>query len=249
MNRADSVITSVNYVGAAKVGYLCGIKGVFNIVNFVTRARIHRGNIGKEEKVCVYILTQLTYLIIYNSFRGLALFLACATIRRNADGILTDFREVDTKVRECAIADAQLAIECANVALDELLRRHADAVIAELKPGVTAQVEAARSIECLVPHWTLAGMGLIGNLLRQAVGTGDVPRWATVSYPNTNTRTITGILRAVYEGEGSGPLPASLHEKRRVLPGCSACGASQRATSLAPEFFDGPTTTDDRSAI
>jgi hypothetical protein len=52
----------------------------------------------------------------------------------------------DAQVRknESDIADARLAVERAGVALDELRRRHAEAVIAELKASVTAQVAAAR---------------------------------------------------------------------------------------------------------
>jgi len=52
----------------------------------------------------------------------------------------------DAKVRqnESDIADARLAVERAGVALEELRRRHAEAVIAELKASVAAQVAAAR---------------------------------------------------------------------------------------------------------
>jgi hypothetical protein len=60
-----------------------------------------------------------------------------------------------------------------------------------------------------------------------------------------------GGPQAGYEGQGVayGLSPASLPVNRRVLLGWFVCGAAQRTASLAPEFFDGSTTTSDRSGI
>lgn len=61
--------------------------------------------------------------------------------------------------------------------------------------------------------------------------------------PNTNARAIPGLLRAVGQGGGFGHLPASSHENRWVPLGAYPCGALSRVIRLAPEFFDGSTTT------